>query len=290
LIGTLLSPDSKTAQFSFTAVFYVLEDSFGDVATRLVLFFPWPTALAMGCIAIVLVSLREPSRAWRYVGVGGGLLGLVSSWSRIGFAAFAVAIAAELFLRLDRLARAGLVAAFFLVLLGLLVAGLDPFERLSDARQTVNAARSGSSMARELIYERSWEGFLESPLLGHGWIGGSVHRTEDLPIGSHSTVYGLLYTGGALTFGTFALALGATLAGTARVAFGPDPTLAGRTALGLALTLLVFCPYEMLFSFSLPCLFLFTWIGGALREVEDTLPTNPTDRTAPRCPTRSSAS
>ena len=140
-------------------------------------------------------------------------------------------------------------------------------------RSAVDAARSGSSMARELIYEKSWEGFLELPIVGHGWIGESVHKTENLPIGSHSTVYGLLYTGGALTFGMFALALGTTLVATARAAVGPDQSGAGRAALGLALTLLVFCRYEMLFSFTLPCLFLFTWIGGALREIARARPT-----------------
>lgn len=262
-----LLPDSPAAQFYFGIIFYSTEYSFGDGAARLTLFFPWPTALAMGGVTVAAISLRDRSWVWRCVGMAGGMVGVVFSWSRIGLAAFALVMSVEAFLRLDRLGRSLVVALLPLGLFALLASGLNPVERALGARAAVDAARSGSSEARALIYEKSWEGFLESPIVGHGWIGPSVHPTENLPIGSHSTLYGLAYTGGALTLGAFALALGATLLATARAALlGRDPTGAGRTAFCLALTLLVFSPYEMLFSFSLPCLFLFAWIGGALRE------------------------
>ena len=270
-LGQML-PDSPVATFYFSVALYSTEDSFGDNATRLILFFPWPTALAMGGIAIGAISLRDRSLLWRLVGLAGGAMGVVFSWSRIGLAAFAIVLAAEAFLALGRLARSLLVALALLGLFGLLVGGFDPVERLAHSREAVDAARSGSSEARALIYEKSWEGFLRSPLVGYGWIGPSVHPKENLPIGSHSTLYGLAYTGGAPTIGAFLLALGATLLASGRAALGSDPTRSGRTAFLLALTLLVFSPYEELFSFSLPCLFLFAWIGGALREAFPTAP------------------
>ncbi|MFZ1429554.1 MAG: O-antigen ligase family protein [Geminicoccaceae bacterium] len=267
-LGYLLPP-SPTTDFYFTVALFSTEESFGEVATRLILFFPWPTMLAMGSVAIAAISLRDRSWTWRGIGFAGGTLGVVFSWSRTGLLAFVVVIAAEFFLRLDRLSRSLLVALALLGLFGLFALGFDPINRAVEARAAVDFARVGSSEARALIYRKSWEGFLQSPLVGWGWIGPSVHPKENLPIGSHSTFYGLAYTGGALTLGAFFLAMAATLLATVRVALGPDETGAGRTAFLLALTLAVFCPYEMLFSFSLPCLFLFVWIGGALRQATD---------------------
>jgi hypothetical protein len=46
----------------------------------------------------------------------------------------------------------------------------------------------------------------------HGWIVDSVHSKETLPIGSHSTIYGLAYKGGPPTLSAFVVALVLTLA------------------------------------------------------------------------------
>jgi O-antigen ligase len=117
-----------------------------------------------------------------------------------------------------------------------------------------------------LIYEKSWEGFLRSPLFGYGWIGPSVHPKEMLPIGSHSTIYGLLYTGGLLTFGAFAIALAMTLlAGMIRLlTVSADRRDEIIVMILLSGTLLIFCKYESLFSVTLPCSYIFAFIGGAL--------------------------
>jgi len=40
----------------------------------------------------------------------------------------------------------------------------------------------------------------------------------------------------------------------------------GLVGLCLLLALVLFCPYESLFSLTLPVLYLFTWIGGAIPE------------------------
>lgn len=277
----LLLPDGATATFYFSISLYKFEESFGDAATRLILFFPWPTALSMGSIAIAAISLRDESRFWRLAGFAGGLTGVICSWSRIGFAAFVLMLACEIWFRCGRLARATMIALPCTVLLLVLLSGTDPIQELVNARQSVDSARAGSSEARELIYERSWEGFLESPWFGHGWIGPSVHPIEELPIGSHSSIYGLAYTGGVVTLGAFLAMLALTLGATFACASSNDRRGTGRTAFALALTLAVFSPYEVLFSFTLPCLFLFTWIGGALAiAIEDPDPTPSSSATA----------
>jgi O-antigen ligase len=156
------------------------------------------------------------------------------------------------------------IAAFFIASLN----GFDPIENVKRLHDEINGARAGSSLARELIYEKSWEGFLQSPIIGHGWIGDSVHRREVLPIGSHSTIYGLAYTGGLPTLAAFFFALSITLAALTwrfmRLAYGDPRRSRMLVGVGLALSLATFCRYETLSNLTLPCLFLFTWIGACL--------------------------
>ena len=151
--------------------------------------------------------------------------------------------------------------------------GFDPIQKIKEVQDSVNGARAGSSLARELIYEKSWEGFLQSPIIGHGWIGDSVHRKETLPIGSHSTIYGLAYTGGLPTLAAFLFAMSMTLLALAwrflRLAYDDPRRSSVLVGLGLALCLAAYCRYEALFNLTLPCLFLFTWIGACLKSDED---------------------
>ena len=194
------------------------------------------------------------------------------SRSRIAIASLIVTGALLAFLRLSfrgRLAVLGvLLVAYFIASLD----GFDPIEKIKQAQDSVNGARAGSSLARELIYERSWEGFLKSPIIGNGWIRKSVHAKETLPIGSHSTIYGLAYTGGLPTLAAFVFAMSSTLLALAwrflRLAYD-DPRRSGAlVGLGLGLCLAAYCRYEALFNLTLPCLFLFTWIGACLRSNE----------------------
>jgi O-antigen ligase len=127
-------------------------------------------------------------------------------------------------------------------------------------------------LARELIYEKSWEGFLQSPIIGHGWIGESVHPKELLPIGSHSTIYGLLYTGGLPTLAAFIVALSLTLSAIVwrYVSVGAQDRRRTGILMGIGVTLCLVmnCRYEALYSLTLPCLFLFTWIGACIGASE----------------------
>jgi hypothetical protein len=114
---------------------------------------------------------------------------------------------------------------------------------------------------------------LQSPIIGHGWIGESVHLKEVLPIGSHSTVYGLLYIGGIPSFFTFVVAMLLTFTALGQRLLSSRANDPRRTrilvGLGLTLCLTMYCPYEALFSLTLPCLLLFTFIGGCLRAKGD---------------------
>ncbi|SFK51658.1 O-antigen ligase family protein [Methylocapsa palsarum] len=268
-LGLILPSSPSVSFYTVTSVFQS-EETLGEASMRLILFFPWTTGLGLGGLAITFISALERDLRRRFVGVGGGLVAVVFSKSRIAIATLVAVGALLVFLKLPlrwRIVVVGLaIVGFFIASIN----GFDPIETVKLLRDEINGARAGSSLARELIYEKSWEGFLQSPLIGHGWIGESVHKREVLPIGSHSTIYGLAYTGGAPTLAAFFFALAATLAALAwrlrRLAYGDPRRDRMLVGLGLALCLAIFCRYETLSNLTLPCLFLFTWIGACLAD------------------------
>jgi hypothetical protein len=267
-LGMLL-PNIQTVKFYTTAAVFITEQTLGEKMPRLVLFFPWAPALGLGALAIFFISTVERSLLWRAIGMAGGLVGTVFSWSRIAIAALLAVSAVLAFMRAGLLARLAVVGLALVVFFTLPLFGIDLFSDLAGLRHSADAARAGSSMARDLIYQKSWEGFLQSPWIGHGWIGESVHPKEDLPIGSHSTVYGLLYTGGLPTFMAFVIAMTATLIMQLRrllQAKSRADRVRLYTGMALTLCLIAYCPFEELFSLTLPCLFMFTFIGGCIGD------------------------
>lgn len=274
----LLLPDSPAVRFYTSAMFFVQESTLGEQATRLILFHPWPTALGVSSVAIGLISLRASDWRWRCAGVAGALVGVVFSWSRMAMGATVLAAVVLLILRMPPWLKLVAATAGAAVLWGLLAGGFDPLATIDGARAAADGARSGSSEARALIYEKSWEGFLQSPWIGHGWVGESVHPVESLPIGSHSTIYGLLYTGGAITFGCFVLAMGVTLVALLRALYrAPDVPARRNAEIALCLwcVLLPTAAYESIFSLTLSCLMLFAWVGGVIEAAAGHAPTPP---------------
>jgi hypothetical protein len=264
----LLLPSGNAASFYTSLVIFQREDTLGEATTRLILFFPWATALGLGGIGIALISTRVNNAKWCTIGFIGGLIGVVFSWSRLAIAAMALILVILLFLRLPRYLQIVAVGFCGLALYIATLFGLDPISIIDDVHDAADRARAGSSLARELIYQKSWEGFLASPIIGNGWIGESVHRVENLPIGSHSTFYGLLYTGGLITMGCFIFAMSATLLAILYSLWQKrrDQAFYRNGIIGLCLffSLIAFCPYESLFSLTLPGIFILTWIGGAI--------------------------
>lgn len=266
-IGMLL-PSGNATNFYASMTVFQSEDTLGESRIRLILFFPWATALGLGALAIALISSRAEHGLLRFLGMTGGAVGVVFSWSRIAAAAMLLVAAILFFIKLPRYLKILAIVTVSVTAYGLSIVGLDPITLLTDMHEAADEARAGSTLARDLIYEKSWEGFLQSPVIGNGWIGESVHRTENLPIGSHSTVFGLLYTGGVITFGCFVIAMLVTLIALLYAVYRwrSDPSRQQNAIIGccLWLSLLLYCPYESLFSLTLPCLCLFTWIGGVI--------------------------
>jgi O-antigen ligase len=103
--------------------------------------------------------------------------------------------------------------------------------------------------------------FHQEPILGHGWQGDILDPYIPLNIGSHSTIYGLLYTGGVVTLAAYVLAvlaLGARLLRMAR--------RKGRcqAALSIFIVVIIMSYGECIYSFGIPLFFAFGWMGSCL--------------------------
>ncbi len=264
----LLLPASNTVRFYTSAVLYMPESTFGEKTARLILFFPWYTALGLGAVSVAFISALERNVFWRMVGMAGGVVATVFSWSRIAIFCLVVVGAGMVFVRLPRNLQivSGLLGVAALCVA--VMVGFDPIHSYFSAQDAVDAARRGSNMARDLIYTQSWEGFLDSPYFGNGLNFPPAHRTEPIAIGSHSTTYGLLYTAGAPGLVAFLVAMFVTFLALIKRYASLAPDSAGRpvvvVGIGLTTCLAFYCKFEALYSLTLPCIVLFAWIGACL--------------------------
>jgi hypothetical protein len=158
--ASMVLPSSPSVMFYTMALVYQTEETLGEATTRLVLFFPWATGLGLGGLAIAFISTLDRNLWWRFIGLGGGIIGVVFSWSRIAIASLFVVACLLVFARLPMLYRLAVIGVVLIALITFLLNGNNPFEQIGEISNLVNGARAGSSLARELIYEQSWQGFL----------------------------------------------------------------------------------------------------------------------------------
>lgn len=266
-----MAPGSEVLrQYAGVKLFHE-ESTLGASTTRLVLMYPWAPALGVGSLGLALVSSRCAHAGWRWAGLLGGLLGVLFSWSRLAQGACVLTFALLFLLRAAPTLRWSILLPAMTAASVLILVGTTPVELMEGLYGSVNSVRAGSSQARDLIVEESWAGFLQAPWIGYGWVGESVHPIENLPIGSHSTIYGTLYTGGLLVFTAFALALMGLLASIVWRLVHETETERRKdlqVALCLGIALLMAARYESLYSLSLPCYFYFVWMGMALAPAD----------------------
>ena len=242
--------------------FFLIDETLGRIIPRLILFYPWSVCLGFAGIAVFMIAWQDSDRRWRIIGMSGGLLGIIGSVSRAAIVAFLIAAAVNRWQHIPRAYRYVAMMLASLTATALLILDISVIDLVSDFYASVTAMRVGSSDARQLGYDESWLGFLRSPVLGNGWPGGYISDTIPMPIGSHSSVYGVLYTGGLLTFLPLCLASAVTLIGLYHKSFSGRP--ANRAGLSIAVALVLLAYGEGIQSFALPAMFAFCWLGGAL--------------------------
>jgi O-antigen ligase len=259
----LLVPEGVGIGRWFDILLYTSDELDYTRLPRLVLFYPWPTILAYASVALSLICLGERRSSLRALAMAGALLALVSTASRAAFLAFVVALPVVVWLSIcDTGVRALLLAAAGLPIVILACAGYTPDMFVRELIDAVNEARPGSSASREWVYQASLEAFWHRPVFGHGWPGEYVHPKVPIQLGSHSSFYGTLYTGGLVSLITMAVALSTTLAYLGTRAVRGERR--HHVAFLIFFCLVVMSYGEGIYSFILPCAPIFGWMAGTM--------------------------
>jgi hypothetical protein len=222
-------------------------------------------------------------KAHRRWAVAGGVLMVVASLGRLSLLALVMCALLRWVMSWSVLRQAiSIFGAGAVVSAGLLVAP-NPAALLSTMSTAFDSARAGASEVRNEVYQRSWVGFAQAPWLGWGWPGEAlvegerVYEAESgMVVGSHSTVSGLLYKGGVLTFGLMVAALLRTIAG-----FWRQRGAGRRNCVALLFALILTGLGEGIESLVLPMLFAFVWLGIGLLHTDQRQSLN-ADRRRPR--------
>ncbi|MCM1984694.1 O-antigen ligase domain-containing protein [Lyngbya confervoides] len=203
---------------------------------RLELFAPWAPALGLAGNIYFWLAWQESDRRWRWLGLLGATIMILSSVSRLGMVTLPlVAILIFLLKHLHRpFLLMGLGSASFL---GGLFSHqiLTAFARFRDS---MIQARAGSSktrfMLQQLALNRWWN---EARIWGHGTIEPTGPKSVGfMPIGTHHQWLGTLYSHGAVGCGLLALAFLSSL-----VALLPRLWDSALAQTAVAIWLVLFC-------------------------------------------------
>jgi hypothetical protein len=265
-LALLLPGDLPSVRQHLTMVFFQRDALLDGQTLRLTLFYPWATALSLAGAATLLVGTADPVRFWRWCAILGGSAAVVFGYSRSVAVCLVGAFCILGFLRLRVVGQATIAIVTGLALNVALLAGFDPAESMRAFLEAFTNVRAGSSAARNLVYDLSWVHFLERPILGHGWVSEPAARwLSTMPLGSHSSFYGVLYLGGIVTFTMMCIAYLATIG--AVVLRLRDRQRQGMAALVL-LGLFGVVALGETFSILVPSLLVFfLWLGGVLRQL-----------------------
>lgn len=260
-----LMPDSLPAkELYFSIRFFYWGESIIPSLPRLVLFYPWSVMLGFAGVSVFFVAISENILRWRFFGCCGGLCAVIGSQSRASMIVFVIGLFVYYFSRKSGLSLLLFLSFGFTASLVGLISSQWVANFISSSSQSVVESREGSSEARQIGYEESWEAFKLSPAFGYGWPGEYVSETIPMPLGSHSTFYGLLYTGGVVTFSCFLIAmLNLLIRVFRRGIYGSSDE---RAALVIVISLVFFSYVEGIYSFAIPLFYVFFFIGTTMDE------------------------
>ncbi len=186
---------------------YVIDFDSGGL--RFTLFTPWPPALGLVACIYFLLVLQESHRGWKTLGVLGSLAMLFASVSR----------GALLFLPISTLllwiwvawnrAYLQFVMAFLCFCLGLF--SFKVSQLMEQANNQFVGVRKSSSQLRDLLQRMAIDRWAEAPIWGHGKQTHGPEFLKGMPLGSHHTWVGLLFSHGVVGFVAIFVAMGSTL-------------------------------------------------------------------------------
>lgn len=198
---------TQNGSMFYKVVLYNLEH--GAAFPRLNLFAPWSPALGLISCFFFVFALQEVDKKWRWIGLCGSIAMLVSSVSRAGFVALPLALLIVWYL--ETIAQPWLqVSSGVICLLGGLFSSLL-VDFYTASIETFRAARAGSSQLRDILQQVAIERWKESPIWGHGIQMPGPPVLAEMPIGSHHTWFGILFTNGIIGFSSLLIPLVATV-------------------------------------------------------------------------------
>jgi hypothetical protein len=176
---------------------------------RFTLFTPWAPALGLVACVYFLLALQESDKVWRTIGIVGSTAMLLASVSRGAF----------IFLPASMLLIWVWVAgnrAYLQLVLGFLVFWLALFsftvtQAFESAIDGFVGARKSSSQLREVLQRVALDRWAEAPIWGHGKQIPGPKVLKGMPLGSHHTWIGLLFSHGVVGFGAILVAVVTTL-------------------------------------------------------------------------------
>jgi hypothetical protein len=272
----LIPQSLPSREFSFGLFLFSWDHLFGLSLPRISLFYPWPNVLGVAGVCTVFILWGDEMSPRSKAGVAIGIFLAFASLGRLEIFALLVCAAFRLFLACEQRLQAAAATAIISGVIAAIMWIGSPSLLLSAAEDFVTSGRAGASEARQAVYDASWAGVRQSPILGHGWPGAlltwddseSVYGVQaGLSVGTHSAISGLLYKGGALTFAFFCIALLCSIA-----VFLPyvRQSPKARNAITIWLALALTCVGEGLESLVLPICFVFIWLGNAADSLRRT--------------------
>ena len=171
---------------------------YGVNNVRLFLFTPWCPALALVSNVYFFMVLQESNKTWRYIGIVGAIAMNIVSLSRAGLvtlpAVFIMIWSWRNLTRPEIQITAGIVS---------FIAGIFSTTLTNAATEFVDtfySSRADSSRVRAALQRVAIDAWKEAPIWGHGTQKPGPPVLANLPIGSHHTWVGLLYTKGLVGF------------------------------------------------------------------------------------------
>ena len=176
---------------------------YGVDNVRLFLFTPWCPALGLVSNVFFFMALQESNKKWRYIGIIGAIAMNIVSLSRAALVSLPLVLIAiwglKNFARPKVQITAGIVS---------FMAGIFSIPLTNAATELVDSfhsSRADSSRVRAALQRVGLEAWKEAPIWGHGTQKPGPPVLANLPIGSHHTWVGLLYTKGLVGFMALAL-------------------------------------------------------------------------------------
>ena len=196
---SILSTIGGFSDLYYEVALHAVENISGE--SRLTMFAPWAPALACAATVHLWLASYEKNVVLRWLGIGANVILIIGSSSRLGQLCLVVLPIAR-FSLVNLTRPMWLFGAAFATFLASLQSSRI-MTALTDLRIYFDSQRSESSHVREVLARVALHRWTEAPIWGHAMKAPGSQATRDMPIGSHHTWIGVLFTHGLV--GTTAL-------------------------------------------------------------------------------------